>query len=346
MMMVNLNLEVTFLLLFTSMSPVLTQSDGDLMLTGSINASFGRVKIYYNGTWGTICDHNYGGAAKTICYQLNYISDAWYHPGTNFKDMNESLSRSGFSLESINASSPIHLRDIDCGALYANPPDTIHILRCNVKASDISKCTHEDDLTVFCGPQRGTPDSSYDSEVRLVGGRYASAGKLEIFLKQKWGSVCFDGFDQVVADTACRQMGYTHAQNFTKTDTKSANVVWIDGHSISCGGKSQPCLSHCIDKDKIKQISCPDKNYVMLNCSFDHDYSYLRSGNRVLCLLKKKYSKTPAYFVAIMSTAGFLWIVSVVTIIVMAVCCTVPKCPCYRKYKLTEKYSVQYIDDM
>lgn len=33
-------------------------------------------------------------------------------------------------------------------------------------------------------------------------------GRLEIFLDGRWGTVCGPIYDQFVADTACRQLGY------------------------------------------------------------------------------------------------------------------------------------------
>ena len=40
-------------------------------------------------------------------------------------------------------------------------------------------------------------------------------GRLEIYLDDRWGTVCDDGFfDEDAANAACRQMGFTGAERY------------------------------------------------------------------------------------------------------------------------------------
>lgn len=41
-------------------------------LVGSEFVSEGRVEVYYNGQWGTVCRSGYEVTARTICEQLGY----------------------------------------------------------------------------------------------------------------------------------------------------------------------------------------------------------------------------------------------------------------------------------
>lgn len=52
-----------------------------------------------------------------------------------------------------------------------------------------------------------------NGNLRLVGGRHACEGRLEICLHGSWGTVCDDHFSNVDARVACRQLGYNTTCN-------------------------------------------------------------------------------------------------------------------------------------
>lgn len=305
-----------------------SQSQGDIRLSGTKLKHLGRVEIYFRGKWGTVCDRNYGGAANTICHQLNYTSST-DHSGNSVKLMNKD-NASGLQIENVTDNIPIQIRDVECGAIYSTPLATIHVLRCDYESvEDDTECSHDDDLAVCCDPS--PPDNvtlgTYDTEIMLLGGDFFSAGILVMYLKKKWGNICYEGFQNATADTACRQLGYTHSERVFKTNKTEDGVV-IGGFSCR---RSSSCLSECFDKDKLNEIPCSNGSFVGLQCGFDLNLvNKTVSGNAILCSPQKHYSKTPTYFFAIMSTSGFLWLVSTVAVIVAATCYSVKKCPCYK----------------
>ena len=69
-------------------------------------------------------------------------------------------------------------------------------------------------------------------------------GRLEIYYKGTWGTICDDGWDINDANVACRELGY----EFTISHRRRNNVpygkgqIWL--HEVDCTGKEQS-LSDC-----------------------------------------------------------------------------------------------------
>ncbi len=53
--------------------------------------------------------------------------------------------------------------------------------------------------------------------VNTAGGTGGSAGRLEIFINARWGSVCNDEFSSPDADVACRYLQYDTSTTFGLT---------------------------------------------------------------------------------------------------------------------------------
>ncbi len=57
-------------------------------------------------------------------------------------------------------------------------------------------------------------DSRYavsEGDVRLTGSTASDFGRLEIYLRGEWGTVCDDSFSLTEANVACRQLGFPSA---------------------------------------------------------------------------------------------------------------------------------------
>lgn len=64
----------------------LAQATGSIRLAGSSNSSTGRLEIYYNSQWGTVCQNNFGfPEANVACRELGYSGANGYGSGINSK---------------------------------------------------------------------------------------------------------------------------------------------------------------------------------------------------------------------------------------------------------------------
>ena len=94
----------------------------------SLNSK-GRVEIYHNGKWGTVCDHEWDNAdARVVCRQLGFGSSgiayrsAYYGQGTG----------------------PIWLNNVSCIG------DEYNLANCEYVDKKIGGCAHSNDAGVDC----------------------------------------------------------------------------------------------------------------------------------------------------------------------------------------------------
>ena len=132
----------------------------------------GRVEVYYNGTWGTVCDDGYDNRdARVVCRMLGYGGGHMYY--------------------SIAAGS---------GRIW------LYNVRCSGTETSIADCPHSGWGRYYC--EHVVAFSCI--AVRLVGGPSALEGRLEVHYSGTWRTVCDNGFDDADARVVCRMLGYEH----------------------------------------------------------------------------------------------------------------------------------------
>ena len=105
-----------------------------IQLVDGLDKEDGRVEVYYNGSWGTVCDDHWNiNDARVVCKQLGFYDvrhvygNAHYGQGTG----------------------PILLDDVRC--LGTEPS----LFSCNHRGIGNHNCDHSKDASVVCGKNGG-----------------------------------------------------------------------------------------------------------------------------------------------------------------------------------------------
>ena len=129
----NAYLPITVTCATHSLLSGLQQGSLRLASTRSLLSSYpyaGRLEIYVNGEWGTICDDFWGNnEANVACRQMGF--DGAY-------DSNWTLRNSGFS------SQTIWLDDVACTGSESQ------LINCNHRGLGVENCGHSEDIGIGC----------------------------------------------------------------------------------------------------------------------------------------------------------------------------------------------------
>ncbi|XP_038067608.1 deleted in malignant brain tumors 1 protein-like isoform X3 [Patiria miniata] len=169
--------------------------DGSVRLVDGSSSSEGRVEVFYQGNWGTVCDDAFDiQDATVICHQLGFPSAVGVVSAVTKFAM---------------GSGPILLDNLGCYGEESTLAD------CSHAGWTVHNCEHSEDVGVICSSSAsaapevsGVPDGS----VRLEGGSSAHEGRVEVYYRGSWGTVCDDSWDINAASVVCRQLGFTSAE--------------------------------------------------------------------------------------------------------------------------------------
>ncbi|XP_053397723.1 neurotrypsin-like [Mercenaria mercenaria] len=186
-------------------------------LVNGPHAFEGRLEVYHDGQWGTVCDDNFGNyAAKVVCTMLNFPGDA-------------NLAQKYSSAPYGKGTLPILLDDVSCTG------SELSIFDCSHRAWGSNDCGHGEDVGVVC----------HTSPVRLVDGPHMYEGRLEAYNNGEWGTVCDDSFNDNAARVVCRMLNFPglEAHAFSSAPYGQGSVpIRLD--DVSCDG-SESSIFDC-----------------------------------------------------------------------------------------------------
>ncbi|KAJ8322311.1 hypothetical protein KUTeg_000782 [Tegillarca granosa] len=180
-------------------------------LVGGSNKAEGRVEVLHNGHWGTVCDDNFDDReARVICHMLGYdngtsigVSGAFFGPGTGSIDMDE----------------------LECKG------DEDNIGLCRFDGYGIHDCDHTEDAGVICNAQ------AQNLTVRLVNGKNANEGRVEVLHGGIWGTVCDDLWSTANAKVVCNMLGLPRHNPYGAT-----NCDHTEDAGVRCVGATESPL--------------------------------------------------------------------------------------------------------
>ncbi|XP_065929462.1 deleted in malignant brain tumors 1 protein isoform X2 [Magallana gigas] len=187
-------------------------------LYGGENELEGRLEVYKQGRWGTVCDADLNdNLAVVVCRSLGL---SW----------NTSKAYGGAIFG--EGSGPIWMDTVNCSGSEAN------LTECRHRGWGVSDCDHGKDVSINCLPPN-------EGLVRLVGGPTQYEGRLEVYKFGRWGTVCDDILNNSLSVVVCRSLGLPW-----KTSEAYGNAAYGEGsgpiwlNNVICSG-SETSIKEC-----------------------------------------------------------------------------------------------------
>ncbi|XP_078088716.1 CD5 antigen-like [Mustelus asterias] len=174
-------------------------------LVNGSNMCSGRVEVYRNSIWGSVCDNGWDvNAANVVCSILNC--------GTAL-----SADRAAFYGEGTEAIWPY---DVSCDGTEST------LDQCTAKLWVGNNCSHRKEAGVTCSVP-----------IRLVNGSNMCSGRVEVYRNSSWGTVCANGWDVNAASVVCRVLNCGSALSVTQNTPygEGTGKIWLE--NVRCNGR-------------------------------------------------------------------------------------------------------------
>ena len=318
-MVSSCNRDCVLLLLVALGSLQLSQAqpDGAVRLVGAPSSNCGRVEVFHDGEWGTVCDYHWDYVvADVVCKQLGY------------RHASQRFSRAYYG----QGNGPIWLESLRCSSGYSS------ILECRHKGWGVHDCSHAEDAGLCC--ERVPAPKPPSLPVRLTCPKCATgefcktcpdktgpdpidchpqpmvAGIVEVQVNGVWGPVSAEGWDINEATVVCGELGYPISFPIGG-DPPTIEDVWpeytlLTDDSNTLGSGEEPLtelvqclqsyshelqqLSNNFSHSFLQQLECTGKERHLLDCFFSGIGFHPNPTRRVAavqCGFKPHYSCLP-----------------------------------------------------
>ncbi|XP_077680407.1 antigen WC1.1-like [Eretmochelys imbricata] len=235
---------------------VLCSEFTDLRLVSNSDCA-GRLEVFYNGTWGSVCSNQMSGVTPAIvCKQLNC------------GDGGQIASHFEYGA----GSGPTWLDHVACSEQHSS------LWQCLSDPWDPKSCANRAEEThISCTGRKPKPTQTLFAEcpnspsctdqdkLRVVGGEHRCSGRVEVWYRGFWGTVCDDSWDMADANVVCKQLGCGSALSALDKAAfgEGTGPIWVE--TLNCRG-TESSLWDCPARPW-GESNCGHKKDAAVNCS-------------------------------------------------------------------------------
>uniref|UniRef100_A0A8C8GAV6 Lysyl oxidase homolog n=1 Tax=Oncorhynchus tshawytscha TaxID=74940 RepID=A0A8C8GAV6_ONCTS len=211
----------------------------------------GRVEVYYNGEWGTVCDDDFSiHAANILCRELGFVEAVSWSPSSKYG----------------KGEGRIWLDNVHCSGRERT------LAQCKSNGFGVSDCKHSEDVGVVCN-QRRIPGFKFISSftnsveqplVRLRGGANTGDGRVEVLKNGEWGTVCDDSWNLKAASVVCRELGFGSAKEALAGGRLGQGMGPVHMNEVECSGFEKSLTECYFNRDA---LGCSHEEDAAVRCN-------------------------------------------------------------------------------